>query len=88
MRVKKKLPYRAQMLGSTGQEVRGFRGKRAKERMRPGPVQSAVTLHTEVAGTSFSFFELGGEPIEALVQTVSSGGARGLDVPVALTQGL
>lgn len=29
-----------------------------------------------------------GQPVEALVETVASGGAGGLDVPVALAQGV
>jgi len=37
---------------------------------------------------SLGVFQLIGKPVQALVETVSAGGAGGLDVPVALAQGV
>ena len=34
------------------------------------------------------FLEVGGEPLKTLVETVTAGGAGGLDVPVALAEGV
>lgn len=47
-----------------------------------------------VAGCFFQFFflflvlELIGQPIKTLIEAVAAGGAGGLDVPVAVAQGM
>ena len=43
-------------------------------------------LDPEYASTSSLLGELTGQPVQALVQALSTGRTRGLDVPVALTK--
>lgn len=56
-------------------------------------MQSPVTLQTEMADGrgsdgSFCVFQLAREPVQTLVEAISTGGTRSLDVPVTVAQGV
>lgn len=40
------------------------------------------------SGCLFLVLQLIGQPIKALIEAIATGGTRGLDVPVAVTQGM
>lgn len=82
-------PYSTQMQGGTGQ--RSNASDEREERRRDNQT-SAVSHHTadrddrqEWSDRSFCA-QLAWKPIETLVETVSTSGTRGLDIPATVTQ--